>query len=228
MSGWLGGVVTEAWKRGIAAQKLPRLIQRAVGSGRLRCGLVEEVQDALVALQTDLERGFGFEVYGIQSDDVLHAAATHGRSRRKSAMLINSVDFLAATNFHASVVHAAAATLGKPLVVLTIHPDLERAIRGQLERGSLTVIACDPRFADRLRVGYDPDERADIHLILADDEVALRKLDPEEPVLITRSARRLAPSLGNPTVHSYTNILSADSATALAGILVRKNLMDGQ
>lgn len=211
MARWLSGVLTEAWKRRVALPELPQLVQQATGTTRVRCCLVEEVEDSIVALRHELENEWGFDVRVSAPDALADASGT---------------DFFAATSFCAPVVHHAVATLGKPLVVLTIHAKLQQAIRSRLRAGRLTVVAVDARFGERMRVAYasNESERGNIHVVLASDAEAVARLDPAESVLLTRAARQRLKTVHVPMVFPHSPTLSTESAQALANILIRRNL----
>lgn len=211
MARWLGSVITDAWRRRVALSQLPQLLQQATASTRVLCGLVEYVEDAIVALRHELESDWGFQVR------VVAPAALAG---------VHDVDFFAATSFCAPLVHDVAASLGKPLVALTVHDNLQQAIRSRLREGSLTVVAVDERFGERVRIVYaaDESERQNVRLVLADDVDAVEALDPAEPVLLTRAARQRLGAVNVPMVFPHSPTLSAETAQALSTILVRRNL----
>lgn len=222
---WLSGVVAEGWKRRISAAKLPALLRRAVGATRIHCALVEEIEDAIVAFSYEISNDFGFDVEVFAPEAL--PGKRRGRERAAALEQLRHIDFFAATSFCAPMAHEAAQALGKPLVVLTTHPALQDAIRRHLNQGPLTVVAADARFANRLRVAYDVDDRSAIRLILADDDAALSELDSAEPVLLTRAAREVSTGLRNPVIHPHSPTLSPDTAAALSRIMVLRNLDAG-
>jgi DNA-binding transcriptional regulator YhcF (GntR family) len=206
---WLSGVLVEAWKRRVRVQMLPDLMQRSTMSRRVRCALVESVEDAIVALKYELETEWGFDVH------VVSPSALEDEP---------DAEFYVATSFNAALVHAAVQALGKPFIVLTVYPGLKDAINEALRYGSLTVVGCDPRFADRIRIGYSPDEPARIRFVAADDAASISALDPTESVLLTRAARQKIGSVNVPTIFPHSPTISPETARALAMILVRKNV----
>jgi DNA-binding transcriptional regulator YhcF (GntR family) len=204
MARWLSGVLVEAWKRRIAVGALPDLIQGFTSARRLTCGLVDLIEDGIVALTYELEHEWGFAVRVIAPDAIEHT---------------RDVDFFAATSFYAAAIHAAVEALAKPLVVLTVHPGLKDVLAARLRDGSLTVVAVDPRFADRIRVGYSADDPSRVQFISADDRKAIADLDPQEPVLLTRAARRRLGNVDVPMIFPHSPTISPDTARLLAAML---------
>lgn len=212
-AGWLSGIVAEGWKRRFSAAGVVKVLQRCTTSVRIRCGLVELVEDSIVAMRHELENEFGFDVRVITPE-----AITRGRAS------FDDIDFFATTSFYAPLIHAGIATLRKELVVLTVYPVLREAIRHQLEDGHLTVIACDARFAERIRIAYAPDRPEAVRLVLAENRSAVEKLGREEPVLLTRAAHEALGPVHVRMLFPHSPTISAEAAATLARILVMRNL----
>ena len=205
---WLSGVLAEAWKRRITVGSLPGMIQRFTTSRRVTCGLVDLVEDGTVALKYELEHEWGFDVRLIAPDAIERTCG---------------VDFFAVTSFYAASIHAAVEALAKPLVVLTVHSGLKDALASRIREGSLTVVAVDPHFADRIRVGYSADDPSRVRFVAADDRNAVAGLDPEEPVLLTRAARSRLGSVDLAMIFPHSPTISPESARVLAAMLVGGN-----
>jgi hypothetical protein len=110
--------------------------------------------------------------------------------------------------------------------VVSANPDLGLAIERRLRAGhDVTVVCVDPRFGDRIRFVYASDEPERVHVVRAADKLAVARLDPSEPVLLTRAARRLLMDdvhLALLAPHSPT--LSFESARELSEALIHLNL----
>jgi DNA-binding transcriptional regulator YhcF (GntR family) len=212
-AGWLSGIITEGWKRRFSAAGVVKVLQRSTESVRIRCGLVEVVEDAIVALRHELENEFGFDVRVISPDALLR-----GREA------FRDIDFFTTTSFYAPLVHGRVASLGKELVVLTVYPVLREAIRHQLEESRLTVIACDASFGERIRIAYAPDRPDAVRIILADDPAAVQQIDREEPVLLTRAAHEALGPVRIRMLFPHSPTISLNAAATLAQILVLRNL----
>ncbi|HSJ31781.1 MAG TPA: GntR family transcriptional regulator [Longimicrobiales bacterium] len=205
---WLSGVLVEAWKRRIAVEALPGLIERFTSARRVTCGLVDMIEDGIVALEHELEKEWDFDVRVIAPDAIEDT---------------RDVDFFAATSFYAASIHASVEALAKPLVVLTAHPALKDALASRVREGSLTVVAVDPRFADRIRVGYSADDPSRVRFVAADDRKAVAALDPQEPVLLTRAARRKLGNIDVPMIFPHSPTISPESARLLAAMRAGSN-----
>ena len=154
MARWLSSVVAEGWQRRVAVPDLSQVVQRAT-SGRVRCALVEDVEDAIVAFRYELEVDWGFEVRVVPPGSIASAGP---------------VDVFVATSFQAPSAHAAAEGMNTPLIVLTSHATLQQAIRQRLRERRLTIVAVDPRFGERIRVAYADDvNRENCRIVLAGD-----------------------------------------------------------
>lgn len=175
----------------------------------MRCALVEVSEDAIVAFRHELENEFGFDVQVVAPNDL-------GSAR--------NAEFFIATSFLAPSIHAQVQSLGKPLIVLTVHPALKEAVNARIRAGRLTVVAVDPGFAERMRVIYSPDEPERVRFVPANDERALAQLDPDEPVLLTRAADVKIGASAVPLIYPHSPTLSPETAHALATMLVRRHL----
>lgn len=64
-------------------------------------------------------------------------------------------DLIVTKNFCARPVQAALEASGKPVVILTIHPELDAAIHRRLVQGQLTAVVVDPCCGERIHAIYD-------------------------------------------------------------------------
>jgi GntR family transcriptional regulator len=206
---WMSAFLAEVWTRRIPILNAADEVRRFTHSHRITCGLVEEIPDVVVALAHELREDWGFEVEVISPDRVTETAR---------------VDFFAATSFIASLVDEAVQTLGKPLVVLTVNANLQNAITQSVNSGRLTVVATDERFGHRIRAAYAPDHPDRIRLILAEDREEVARLDPDDPILLTRAAHNIIGSSPALTIYPHSPTISAETARMLGGIVVGLNV----
>ena len=136
---------------------------------------------------------------------------------------VQEADLLVTTRLHAHQVRPVAEVLGKPLVVVSIHPITAKTFLERLRKGPLVVACVDPYFGDRMRVIAGSEYQDRIRVVLTKEEKALSELDPDEPVFITHAAMaqldRHPPSLvkGVPA-------FSPKSAAELSFVIVRLNM----
>ncbi|HEX8320184.1 GntR family transcriptional regulator [Longimicrobium sp.] len=224
---WLAGVMAGAWKRQIMVPGLPELIHRCMDASWMRCVFVESTEDHLVAFCAELEPAFGLRCIPLY---VAPSAGGDGsvvsdQERERLRQELAGAHLVLTTSFHSAMVHGLTESTQTPMVVLKVGHELATAIRRQLRRGSLTVVCTDPRFGERVRYVYGGDQRDAIRVVRADDPWAVAQLDPDEPVLLTRAARRRLMDdvhLRLLTPHSPT--LSFESARELSAALIRLNM----
>lgn len=221
---WTVSVFQNGLSRRIAVPRLPEFMRRCVATARLRCACVESTEDQLVSMCTELHDDFGLATSPIHIDSLL-AAGKAARSAGGAAR-VRDAHLLVTTAFHAAAVRRVADDLEKPLVLIRLDPDLTVAVERRLEERALTVICLDPRFIERLRDvfgGAHPDR---ILPVLASERQKIGRLDPHEPVLVSRAARRtlkgvrLPPSLLPPSAP----VVSLESARDLIEVIIRLNL----
>ncbi|MBW3629199.1 MAG: GntR family transcriptional regulator [Gemmatimonadetes bacterium] len=219
---WLAGVMAEAWKRQIAIPALPELLRRCTDASQLRCAFVESTEDHMLAFCAQLGPGFGLECVPVFLESELERSAPD----RLAAVLeqLRKVDLVITTAFHAAYVHGITEALDSPLVVVTAIADIAKAIERRLRDGPLTVVCADPLFGERIRLVYGGEYKDRIHVVRADDRWEIARLDPTDPVLMTRAARRrLMDDVPLPLLIPHSPTLSFESARELSEVLIRIN-----
>lgn len=223
---WLAGVLVEAWKRRLAIADLPELIRRCTSTVRLRCACVESTDDQMTAYTHELEEQFGLEPVPVRISPVPLPRPDRSVEFHGVEDMIRQTDLVVTTSYHARLVRKAAENVGIPAVVLTVNPEVVETIQRQLREGPLTVVAVEPAFGDRMRAMYAEEEPDRVRLVLADDAEAIARLDPSQPVLLTRAARQRlgerADSL--PVLLPHSPTFSPHTARELLGVLIRLNL----
>lgn len=216
---WMTGLIVESWRRMIRLPELPDFVRRCTGAARVRCALVESVEDAVRAYSLELEWDLRFDVQLISLDD-----APEEDSEAWLLGELEDADLIVTTSFYAQSVNSLAQKLEKPLVLLKTHPECEAEIRRRLELGSLIVVAADPRFGDRIRTIYGQGLEEDrIQVVLADDAGATAELDLSEPVLLTRAAHERLGDITLTLIFPHSPSFSPESARDLAEVLIGFN-----
>lgn len=218
---WLGGILLEAWKRNIRIQDLADLIRRCTRDAHIRAACIAENEDDRRAICEELTQSFGIESWAVPMAAL--AARPDGTAGLPPAL--RDADLLVTTPLHAAPARAAANALGKPLVMVSLHPNLVDAIDRRLHEGGLTVVCADPAFGDQVRTLYAGERPAQIRVVVASDQDAVARLDPAEPVLLTRAAQeRLPKEMELTTLVPFTPFISADSARQISELMVRLHM----
>jgi DNA-binding transcriptional regulator YhcF (GntR family) len=225
MARWMASVLTEAWKRRIPVPELSARVRRStITALPIRCAFFEATEDALAAFATELRDDFGLETTPVPVERLPLLSGSEALLPERLPIDVQQADLLATTIFHVATVRPVAEALGKPLVVLTAHPEMVAQIRRAVSAGSLTIVCVDPHFGERMRATYGEELADRIHVVLADDAAAVAALDPAEPVLLTRAARRRLGDLDFPRLVPHSPTLSPESARELSEIIIRLNL----
>lgn len=140
---WLAGVVAGAWTRRIPLDELPELFGRCLSPAAVSCALVESVADAGLLLAAELEDDFGLRVerFAVSGGyDHLPAEEEEGL-----AGILESVDFVATSVYHAHAVETLGHTTETPVVVLRFAPRWLEETRRRLEESPATLmVVVDP------------------------------------------------------------------------------------
>ena len=188
---WLGGILFEAWKRHIPIPELAELIRGCTVGVHLRAVVLDGTADQRRAIGAELEEAFGFTCTEIPLSTLPDDSAD-GIDTRKLPKDVRKAHLLVTTPFHSGDVRRMADALGKPFVVVTLHPNLVSAVELHLASTQLTVVCADPAFGDHIRSLLPQEARERIQIVLADDPDAVARLDPREPC--TRPRPHVMPS----------------------------------
>lgn len=226
-AGWVASeVLTQAWQRRIAIPQLPKLIQKCTASVQLRTACIESTEDLRFLLCRELREWFGFTTEGVAVSSV--SASTTGRavdvaSLHQLPRAVRQADLLVTSRFHAHQVRPVAEALGKPYVVVAMHPVAAEMVLERLRSGELTVVCLDAGFGDRMRSIAGPEYQDRIRVVLARDDKAVGELDPHEPVFISTAAMARL-DRHPPSFVQGIPAFSPESAAELAFLLIRLNL----
>jgi GntR family transcriptional regulator len=223
---WLADVLVESVKRRITIPELPEFVRRCTATVRPVAALLESTEDHLTILATELEEEFGFEVRPVHLAELGHARSGSTVSEATASATLRGADLMVTTAFHAGEVRRIADFLGKPLIVLTIHPTVASALERQLRAGALTVVCADPAMGKRI-LGIFGGQYADrIRIVLADDAGAATALSDEEPVLLTLAARHRLGDVPLRNLLPHSPSISPASGKELAATLIRLNIAE--
>jgi DNA-binding transcriptional regulator YhcF (GntR family) len=220
---WLAEVLVEALKRRITIPNLPEFVRRCTATIHPVVVLLESTEDHLAVLSHELREEFGFEVRPVKLADLAgnRGAASESPEPRTA---LRTAHLLVTTTFHAHEVRPLAEALGKPLVVLTVHPNVASTLERHLRAGGLTVVCADPAMGRRVQSAFGGRYTERIRVVLADDARAVAALDPEEPVLLTLAARGRLGDTPLRTLLPHSPSISPESGNELAAMLIRLNV----
>jgi GntR family transcriptional regulator len=180
--GWAAEVLYQAWERQISRSELCSLFGGS-GPPPLRCGCVESNEDHMVALCGELEAGLSVQAVPLFVEPSV-------RPEDPPPPGLADVDVVTTSVFHAKYAAAAAAALGKPLVVLALRKDFASSVGRLLEQGPVTAVICDPRYAERAGTFMAAPARDAVRFVTV-DEAERGGVDlAGERVMVTRAARR--------------------------------------
>lgn len=210
---WAAEILFQGWQRRICRDALAGLI--GAGAPRsVRCGCIESNEDHMLALRAELESGFAVETVPlfIEPDAGDDAPLPDG---------VTGVDLLVTSIFHAPVGGRLLRDGYARTVVVTFDRAFTAEIDRCLNRGPVTTVIVDPRYAERGRRFLEPTAHRDRARFVLVDELDRAGIDLADPhLLLTRAARR---RLGLPDFHLVPDpptILSPESARHICALLV--------
>lgn len=206
---WVAEVFLDGWRRRSPRGQVGETVGR-VARASLRCACIESTTDHMTALAAELEEDFGLEVERVRLD-----GDGGWDEARKDA--VARCDLAATTVFHRGEATRLTADAGTPLVVVTTHPELARAVDEILERGPTTVVVSDPGTAARMEAHFSVTPHRDsVHGLLAGEVESLEEAEARgRPVLATRAARRALGAEDFHLVPPPPTLVSPESARAL-------------
>jgi DNA-binding transcriptional regulator YhcF (GntR family) len=224
---WMNGVLVEAWKRRIGVRELPDLVRLCTSTRRTRVAVVESNADQMTAYCGEMEEDFGVESVAVRISPVPLPRPERSVEFHSVEDVLRTVDFVVTTSYHSRLVRKAAENVGIPAVTITVNPEVVEVVQRHLLSGPLTIVAAEEEFGNRMRAMYGDllDAPEQIRLVRASDAAAVAALDPAEPVMLTRAARRVlgpSPRLTMLVPHSPT--ISPQTAREILSLVIRMNV----
>ena len=224
---WVARVMADGWQRSLSYPSLATLFALCTRTADLRCLCVESNQDQMLAYQAEIGAATGMSlvpVYLDPSDREEVQDAGRGEELRQA---LATADLLVTTQYHAAAVRSVMGSRRVPLVTLCVNPELAETVRQRIRGQGLTVVAATAAFGERLRLMYsdiirDPRQ---LQVILATDAETVARIPADEPILITRAARELLPSLDHLTlVFPHSPTIAPGTIVQLSEVVARVNL----
>jgi DNA-binding transcriptional regulator YhcF (GntR family) len=213
---WVVDAALEGLRRGIPAPQYPRRIEQYLTRLRLRAACVECNEDQIASLSAELEADYGFEVTGVDVEDL--ASGTPPEAVRRA-------DLVVTTPFHAGVVAEVAERAGKSWVAASLRVDVYAEIARLLPAQAVFFVVSDATYATKLRgiFGHVPGASNFHALVHARDD--LRRIPVDAPTYITAVAReRLDDARLLARVMPERRALSTESAREILTFVVRANM----
>lgn len=214
---WLVEILAQALARGVPTAQFVEHARRSLESVRLRVACIECNLDQLRWLGCELERDYGFLTHPVEMGGLEAAADTPSA--------LSDVDLIVTTSAHAAEVRPAATMLGKPLVLVTLRPDILSAVARLLAAGPVYFLCTDPRFATKLRHLYKgvPNAANVRPVVLGIDDPA--EIPAGAPAWAMQTAiERLGGVPSQVRALPTTRIFSPDTTRELLSYVVHTNL----
>jgi hypothetical protein len=221
---WLAGVLGDACALQLKVPMLPDLVRDWTQAARVVCACVDDTEDGLVALTTELRQQWGLETVPVPL-----AGAPGGRPDEAALVAeLRKADVVVTTSFHAGPVGQVAASLGKPVVVLRAHPEMVQTLEERMAAAPLTAIVADAAYGERLRCVRGGSEPGRLRIVTVSDGPALDALDPAEPVLMTRAAQQRLGGVRGRLLYPLSPMFCPSAARELAEVLIGTNIRAGR
>lgn len=214
---WLVDLFAQGIGRDIPAPELAEWLQRSIETLRLRVVVIAPTIDQREGLCRELRADFGLEATGLEPGMLAPDDA-------RVPIEVRRADFFVATGDATAPVRAIAEGQGKPVVTISVRPDLVGPEwRTLLQQPSYAVVV-DPKFASYLQRYFSNAGVTNLRtIVLGVDDLA--SIPADAPTYVTRAARAqlgetVVPGRLIPTVRT----LSPDSTKEVLAIIVRANL----
>ena len=216
-SEWIIGVVSDAIDRGISVKQFMDHARSSLDVVHARTVCLECNDDQLQWLCGELEEDYGFVSRGLDTRTLTRGSEEHAEIER--------ADIIVTTSMHAILARSLGRKLGKPVVLVTLKPEIIAQVTELLANGVVYFLCSDPAFEIKVRELYNGMDNLDnIRTVVVgrDDPASI----PEgAPVWVMRRARE---KLGGIPPHirplNTARIFSSETRSELLAHLVRENL----
>ena len=214
---WLVETLREAIARGVPVSRFVEHARRSLETVRLHTVCVECNDDQTRWLCGELTDDFGFVSHALDVRAV--------RGARALPAELAHADLLVTTVAHATEVRPLAERLGKPLVLVTLRPEVISEVARLLASGPVYFLCTDLRFVPKLRAMYRGVPHADRITPVVLGMRGPADIPAGAPTWVMRSA---SDQLGGIPAHvnalPTARIFSGETTRALLSYLVHANL----
>ncbi len=215
--GWIVELFVQGIGRDIPAPDLAEWMRRSVETLRLRVAVLAVTVDQRDGLCRELRADYGLEAVGVDP------AALSATDRMPAE--VRRADLLLTTSDIANHVRSLVGSTGKPLVAITVRPDLIAPEWRAMLDGPSFVVVVDPLFGELLHRYFA--EAGGVSklqtVVVGTDDVG--DIPADAPTYVTRAAReRLGDTFVPGRLVPPVRTLSPESAREVLTIIVRSNL----
>lgn len=218
LAGWVVDVLLEARAREIAPIAFPERVRRCLETLRLRAVCVAGSTDQIEQICYEMQSDYGVESEGVELQQLESPDAEVQRALRQA-------DLLVSTSLQATRVHQEARKLGKPVITVSLRPEMMTEFTRQLAQGPVYFVASDTRFRQAVDAVMRPTGLVDNLRILIIGEDDPGAIPTDAPAYIMGRAHRLLtdPELAKRLV-PVRRVFSREMAQELLAFIVRANI----
>lgn len=215
---WLVEMFAEGIGRDIPATDLPEWMRRSVETLRLHAVVLAPTADQRVGLARELRADYGLDATALVLDSIPPDDDRHPPELRRADMILVTRD-------QVTRLQPLADALGKPMIVLSLRPDVITAEWRMLLQQPTYVVVIDPKFVELLRGFFRelPGVENLRTLVAGVDDVS--SIPTDAPTYVTRAAReRLGDTPIPGRIIPTARVLSPDTAREVLAAVIRANL----
>ncbi|MGQ0701940.1 MAG: GntR family transcriptional regulator [Gemmatimonadales bacterium] len=146
-SAWLVELLLKSLQEGLPPSALPGRLAEVFGSRRLLAACIAGNRDQADHLCRELRDDYGVAAAPLDSERL---------TADQSTAVLRRANLVVSTALAVIPARAAAGRFRKPLIVVRLRPEVIAEMVARLRAGPVYFVGTDPRFAEALRVIFDP------------------------------------------------------------------------
>lgn len=214
--GWFADILVQGLAREIPGPDLHEWLRRCTETLRLRAVVITTTVDQGFGLARELRDDFGFEAESVLADEVATASPPPLPVRR--------ADLLVTTDAHGDGMRALGASLGKPVIIVAVRPDLVGGEWAMLLRRPVYAVVATQEFGDMLHRFFASVPGIENLRILVYGRDDLSTIPESAPTYVTQRVRSQLGAVRIPgRILPAARTIAGDSARELFLFIVRAN-----
>jgi DNA-binding transcriptional regulator YhcF (GntR family) len=210
-------MLTEAFAHEIPGPALHEWLRRITETLRLRAIVISGTRDDVVALARELREDFGLNADGLVAGEISDNGAVPPAARR--------ADVVITTAEHAAVAKRISEAIGRPAIIVRVHPDLVAGEWALLLRHPVWAIVPTPDHGEALKQSFAELNRAENLRVLVLGQDDLSAIPEGAPTYATAVVREQLPELRvRGRILPAARMIATDSARAVFRFVVRANI----